>query len=137
MEQSLLEREYEYLTQSSSRSDELRGRFMQFYLLLPGVAFPIVIRLAQLADASRQARGSDAAKICWRSRPRSKSSRLSSDPAGAQGLRWPPASGRAFGVRPSAPRALDSISEVSGSPGVHYTSPLRLVRQDVLNLQNL
>jgi hypothetical protein len=49
---SLLEREYEYVTQSSFHTDELRDRFIQFYMLLAGIAFSIVIGLAQMENAN-------------------------------------------------------------------------------------
>ncbi|MBI4674002.1 MAG: hypothetical protein HY741_20340 [Chloroflexi bacterium] len=45
----LIELEYNYLTQSSFRSDELRDRIFQFYLLIVSTAAAAILGLTQLA----------------------------------------------------------------------------------------
>jgi hypothetical protein len=46
----LLQMEYTYLTQSSFRSDELRDRIFQFYLLIVSTAAAVILGLTQLAN---------------------------------------------------------------------------------------
>jgi hypothetical protein len=46
----LLQMEYTYLTQSSFRSDELRDRIFQFYLLIVSTAAAVILGLTQTAN---------------------------------------------------------------------------------------
>lgn len=46
----LIQMEYTYLTQSSFRSDELRDRIFQFYLLIVSTAAAIILGLTQMAN---------------------------------------------------------------------------------------
>ena len=44
---SFLEKEYDYVTQSSFHTDKLRDRYIEFYILLTGAAFSGILGLAQ------------------------------------------------------------------------------------------
>ena len=44
---SFLEKEYDYVTQSSFHTDKLRDRYIEFYLVLTGAAFSGILGLAQ------------------------------------------------------------------------------------------
>lgn len=46
----LMQMEYTYLTQSSFRSDELRDRIFQFYLLIVSTAAAVILGLTQMAN---------------------------------------------------------------------------------------
>ncbi|RIK19314.1 MAG: hypothetical protein DCC52_15245 [Chloroflexi bacterium] len=62
----LLQMEYTYLTQSSFRSDELRDRIFQFYLLIVSTAAAVILGLTQMAN-NGEPRGIpfDVATIRW------------------------------------------------------------------------
>jgi hypothetical protein len=48
----LLGYEYEYITQSSLHTDDLRDRFTQYYLILVGAAFTVMLGIAQLDNTT-------------------------------------------------------------------------------------
>lgn len=62
----LMQMEYTYLTQSSFRSDELRDRIFQFYLLIVSTAAAVILGLTQMAN-NEQPRGVpfDVTTIRW------------------------------------------------------------------------
>ena len=48
----LLRLEFNYVTQSSLHTDDLRDRFIQYYLILVGAAFTVMLGLAQLDNTT-------------------------------------------------------------------------------------
>lgn len=61
----LIELEYEYLTQSSFHTDHLRNQFIQFYLLIVGVAATAIVGLAQMQADAQQAGGASPVAPLW------------------------------------------------------------------------
>lgn len=62
----LIELEYTYLTQSSFRSDELRDRIFQFYLLIVSTAAAVILGLTQMANGGQaRALPFDPSTIRW------------------------------------------------------------------------
>jgi len=62
----MIQLEYTYLTQSSFRSDELRDRIFQFYLLIVSTAAAVILGLTQLAQPERiSAFPFDAPTLKW------------------------------------------------------------------------
>jgi hypothetical protein len=61
----LLELEYEYLTQSSFQTDTLRNQFVQFYLVIVGVAATALVGLAQIQSRDGQTLGALTSQWSW------------------------------------------------------------------------
>jgi hypothetical protein len=62
----MIQLEYTYLTQSSFRSDELRDRIFQFYLLIVSTAAAVILGLAQVGNAElSRSIPFDASTIRW------------------------------------------------------------------------